>query len=79
MREDCHALTVPRDRCRVVAIVIFFVQNRSLVTILFLVFGVPASLAILAALVYVLGTITGDCRYALLRKSIRESQLTKAR
>jgi len=43
----------------VVAIVIFIVQNRELVTMSFLGFGVRAPLAIVAAVVYVLGAITG--------------------
>lgn len=63
----------------VAAVVIFVVQNRSLVTMLFLGFGVRAPLAILAAIVYVLGAITGGSLYALLRKSVRESKLPGAR
>ena len=59
----------------VLAIVIFIVQNRELVTMSFLGFGVRAPLAILAAVVYVLGAITGGSLYALLRKSLRGSPL----
>jgi putative membrane protein len=51
------------------------VQNRELVTMSFLGFGVRAPLAIMAAVVYVLGAITGGSLYALLRKSVRESRL----
>jgi lipopolysaccharide assembly protein A len=57
-----------------VAILIFIVQNRELVTMSFLGFGVRAPLAIMAV-VYVLGAITGGSLYALLRKSVRESRL----
>jgi uncharacterized integral membrane protein len=63
----------------VAAIVIFVVQNRGLVMMSFLGFGVRAPLAILAAFVYVLGAITGGSLYALLRKSVSESRLTGAR
>jgi uncharacterized integral membrane protein len=59
--------------------VIFVVQNRELVTMSFLGFGVRAPLAILAVIVYVLGAITGGSVYALLRKSVSASQLTRAR
>jgi len=59
----------------VLAIVIFIVQNRELVTMSFLGFGGRAPLAILAAVVYVLGAITGGSLYALLRKSLRGSPL----
>jgi uncharacterized integral membrane protein len=57
----------------VASIVIFVVQNRALVTMSFLGFGIRAPLAILAVVVYVLGAIT------LLHKSVSESQLTGAR
>jgi uncharacterized integral membrane protein len=63
----------------VAAIVIFVVQNREVVTMSFLGFGVRAPLAILAVVFYVLGAITGGSVYALLRKSVSESQLTGAR
>jgi lipopolysaccharide assembly protein A len=61
------------------AIVIFVVQNRELVTMSFLGFGVRAPLAILAAVVYVLGAITGGSLYALLRRSVHGSRLSGAR
>jgi len=61
------------------AILTFVVQNRELVTMSFLGFGVRAPLAIEAAIVYVLAAITGGSVYALLRKSVSESQLTGAR
>jgi lipopolysaccharide assembly protein A len=58
----------------VAAIAIFVVQNRAMVTMSFLGFGLRAPLAILAVIVYVLGAITGGSLYALLRKSVRESR-----
>ena len=58
----------------VAAIVIFGMQNREMVTISFLGFSLRAPLAILAAIVYVLGAITGGSLFALLRKSVRESR-----
>jgi uncharacterized integral membrane protein len=58
----------------VAAIVIFGIQNREMVTISFLGFGLRAPLSILAVIVYVLGAITGGSLYALLRKSVRESR-----
>jgi lipopolysaccharide assembly protein A len=63
----------------VVFAVAIVVQNRELVTMSFLGFGVRAPLAIVAAVVYVLGAITGGSLYALLRKSVRESSLGGAR
>jgi lipopolysaccharide assembly protein A len=63
----------------VAVIVIFGIQNRDMVTISFLGFGLRAPLAVLAVIVYVLGAITGGSLYALLRKSVRESRLRPAR
>jgi lipopolysaccharide assembly protein A len=63
----------------VAAIVIFGIQNREMVTIAFLDFGLRAPLAILAVIVYVLGAITGGSLYALLRKSVRESRVRPVR
>ena len=59
----------------VAAILIFGFQNLGVVTMSFLGFSVRAPLAILAAVVYVLGAITGGSLYALLRKSLRGSPL----
>jgi uncharacterized integral membrane protein len=63
----------------VTATILFGIQNRELVTMSFLGFGVRAPLAILAVIVCVFGAITGGSVYALLRKSVSESQLTGAR
>jgi uncharacterized integral membrane protein len=62
----------------VAAIVIFVVQNSTLVTMSFLSFSVRVPLAILAVVVYVFGAIAGGSLYGLLRKSVSESQLTRA-
>lgn len=56
------------------AIVIFAVQNLEAVTMAFLGFSVRAPLAVLAAVVYVLGAITGGSLFALLRKSVKASR-----
>jgi lipopolysaccharide assembly protein A len=58
----------------VAIIVIFVVQNRELVTMTFLGFSLRAPLAILAAIVYILGAITGSSLFALLRRSVRASR-----
>lgn len=56
------------------AIVIFGIQNLDLVTMSFLGFSVRAPLAILAAIVYVLGAVTGGSLFALLRRSVQASR-----
>jgi lipopolysaccharide assembly protein A len=53
------------------ATLVFCVQNRDFVSMSFLNFSIRAPLAILAAVVYVLGAVTGGGLYALLRKSVR--------
>lgn len=58
----------------VAATLIFVLQNFDLVTMAFLNLRIRAPLALLAAVVYVLGAITGGSLYALLRHSIRESK-----
>lgn len=58
----------------VTAIVIFAFQNLGLVTMSFLGFSVSAPLAIVAAIVYVLGAFTGGSLFGLLRHSLRESK-----
>jgi uncharacterized integral membrane protein len=58
----------------VAAIVIFAIQNRELVTMSFLGLRIRAPLAILAAIVYVLGAVTGGSLFALLRRSVRASR-----
>jgi uncharacterized integral membrane protein len=63
----------------VAAMILFGIQNRQMVTISFLGFGLRAPLAILTAIAYVLGGVTGGSLYALLRKSVRESRLRSVR
>jgi lipopolysaccharide assembly protein A len=63
----------------VAAMILFAIQNREVVTMSFLGFSLSAPLAILAAIAYVLGGITGGSLYALLRKSVRESRLRPVR
>jgi lipopolysaccharide assembly protein A len=56
------------------ATIIFIVQNVEVVTMSFLGLSVRAPLAVLAAVAYVLGTLTGGSLYALLRKSVQGSR-----
>ncbi len=56
------------------ATLIFVLQNFELVTMAFLGLRIRAPLALLAAVAYVLGAITGGSLFALLRHSIRRSK-----
>jgi lipopolysaccharide assembly protein A len=58
----------------VAAILIFGFQNLGAVTMSFLGFSVRAPLAILAAVIYVLGAFTGGSLFALLRHSLQRSK-----
>ena len=58
----------------VAAILIFGFQNLGVVTMSFLGFSVRAPLAILAAVIYVLGAFTGGSLFALLRHSLQGSK-----
>ncbi len=58
----------------VTAMIVFVAQNRAAVTMSFLGFSVRAPLAVLAAIVYLLGAATGGSLLALLRKSVRGSR-----
>jgi uncharacterized integral membrane protein len=58
----------------VAATLIFVGQNFDQVTMAFLGLRLRAPLAVLAAVVYVLGAITGGSLYAFLRYSIRQSK-----
>jgi lipopolysaccharide assembly protein A len=58
----------------VTAILIFGFQNLGVVTMSFLGFSVRAPLAILAAVIYVLGAFTGGSLFALLRHSLQRSK-----
>jgi putative membrane protein len=52
------------------AVIIFAFQNLQIVTISFLGFSARVPLALLAAGIYLLGTVTGGSLRALLRQSI---------
>ena len=51
------------------ATLIFLVQNREIVSMDFLGFSVRTPLALMAAIFYLLGAITGSSAFALLRRS----------
>ena len=57
-----------------VALVIFAWQNFEAVTVSFLSFRIRAPLAVLAIVIYLLGTATGGGLLALLRRSYRGSK-----
>ena len=63
----------------VAAMIIFGIQNREMVTMSFLGFGLRIRLAILTATAYVFEGFIGGSLYALLHKSVRESRLTPVR
>ena len=52
-----------------VATIIFAVQNLEIVTVTFLGFNAGLRLAVLVAIVYLLGAATGGSLFALLRRS----------
>jgi lipopolysaccharide assembly protein A len=58
------------------AVLIFVVQNFTIVTMSFFGFSARAPLALLVALVYVLGMATGGSLWSLLRRSFQGSRLT---
>ncbi len=58
----------------VVAIAVFALQNLGMVTMSFLGFSIRAPLAILTAIVYLLGAVTGGSLFALLRKSMQATR-----
>jgi uncharacterized integral membrane protein len=57
-----------------VVLLIFALQNLGAVTMSFLGFKIKAPLAVLAAVVYVLGALTGGGLLALLRRSYEGSR-----
>ena len=59
------------------AIIIFAAQNLHIVTMSFLGFTARVPLALLAAGVYLLGTVTGGSLLALLRQSIEGAKRRK--
>ena len=58
------------------AVLIFVVQNFTMVTMSFLGFSARAPVALLVALVYFLGMATGGSLWSLLRRSLQGSKLT---
>jgi uncharacterized integral membrane protein len=52
-----------------IAILLFMVQNRDVVSLSFLRFNVRAPFALLVAIAYVAGALTGGSLFALLRRS----------
>jgi putative membrane protein len=58
----------------VVAVLLFTIQNLGMVTMAFLGFSARAPLAVLTAIVYILGAATGASVLALLRKSVHGSR-----
>jgi putative membrane protein len=56
------------------AVLLLAIQNLEVATVSFLGFSVRAPLAILIAVVYVLGAATGGGLFALLRKSVKASR-----
>jgi uncharacterized integral membrane protein len=63
----------------VAAMVIFAFQNLEMVTVSFLSFNLSAPLALLVAIFYLLGALTGGSLFALLRRSYRGSGIGAAR
>ena len=59
------------------AVIVFVLQNFATVTMSFLGFSARAPLALLVALVYLLGMATGSSLWALLRRSLHASKLTE--
>ena len=58
------------------ATVVFAVQNFEIVTVSFLGLSARVPLALLVAIVYVLGMATGGSLFALLRRSLRGARRT---
>jgi putative membrane protein len=56
------------------AAIIFAFQNLEIVTMTFLGFSARVPLALLAAVMYLLGTVTGGALLALLRRSYEGSR-----
>ncbi len=56
------------------ATIVFAVQNFQIVTMSFVGFSARASLALLVAIVYLLGMATGGSVWALLRRSLEKSR-----
>jgi lipopolysaccharide assembly protein A len=59
------------------AALIFVFQNVEAVTMSFLGLSLRAPLALLAAVAYILGAVTGGSLFALLRKSVQGSRASR--
>ena len=55
--------------------IVFAVQNFEIVTMSFLGFSARLPLALVVAIIYVLGMVTGGSLVALLRRSLRGARL----
>jgi uncharacterized integral membrane protein len=55
----------------------FLIQNREIVSMDFLRFGFRAPLAVMAAVFYLLGAVTGGSAFALLRRSMQGASAPK--
>jgi uncharacterized integral membrane protein len=60
------------------AILVFILENRDVVTVSFLAYSIRAPLAILIAVVYVIGAFTGGSLFAVVRRSYEGSQLDRS-
>lgn len=58
----------------VAAVAIFAFQNLQMVTISFLGFSARAPVAVIAAILYVLGMVTGSSLFAWFRRSLRRAK-----
>jgi len=58
----------------VAAMLVFAIQNFQFVTVSFLGFSMSAPLALVAALIYVLGMATGGSAWALMRWAVEGSK-----
>jgi lipopolysaccharide assembly protein A len=68
-------LNIPVVALFAVATLLFAIQNFQIVTLSFMGLSAGAPLALLVAIVYVLGMVTGGSLFALLRRSIARSRL----
>ena len=58
----------------IAALIVFVAQNAQSVGVAFLSLGLTLPLAVLVAIAYVLGALTGGSLYALLRRSVAGSR-----
>jgi uncharacterized integral membrane protein len=61
----------------IAVMIVFVIQNRAVISIAFLGFGIRAPLALVVAGFYALGAITGSSLFALLRRSFEASRPTR--